>query len=155
MTLLSVTGFAYAINIIDGRNGLASMCAALMLVAIAYMAFQIDDRAVALQALAGNRVIAGFFGWNSPRRPSSSVTAAPASWATTSHALCAALMLVAARYVGFGISDRVVALLRWARIRTIKRTFFWSYRGETILRKSYAVDPRLLLMFRKPEAAPL
>jgi UDP-N-acetylmuramyl pentapeptide phosphotransferase/UDP-N-acetylglucosamine-1-phosphate transferase len=66
LTLLSVTGIAHAINIIDGFNGLASMCAALMLVAIAYVAFQVDDRVVALLALAGVGAIAGFFVWNFP-----------------------------------------------------------------------------------------
>jgi UDP-N-acetylmuramyl pentapeptide phosphotransferase/UDP-N-acetylglucosamine-1-phosphate transferase len=66
LTLLSVTGIAHAINIIDGFNGLASMCAAMMLVAIAYVAFQVDDRVVALLALAGIGAIAGFFVWNFP-----------------------------------------------------------------------------------------
>lgn len=66
LTLLSVTGIAHAINIIDGFNGLASMCAAMMLVAIAYVAFQVDDRLVALLALAGIGAIAGFFVWNFP-----------------------------------------------------------------------------------------
>jgi UDP-N-acetylmuramyl pentapeptide phosphotransferase/UDP-N-acetylglucosamine-1-phosphate transferase len=66
VTLFSVTGIAHAINIIDGFNGLASMCAAMMLVAIAYVAFQVDDRVVALLALAGIGAIAGFFVWNFP-----------------------------------------------------------------------------------------
>jgi UDP-N-acetylmuramyl pentapeptide phosphotransferase/UDP-N-acetylglucosamine-1-phosphate transferase len=66
LTLLSVSGIAHAINIIDGFNGLASMCAAMMLVAIAYVAFQVDDQVVALLALAGIGAIAGFFVLNFP-----------------------------------------------------------------------------------------
>lgn len=66
VTLISVTGIAHAINIIDGFNGLASMCVALMLVAVAYVAFQVDDVLIALLALAGVGAIAGFFVWNFP-----------------------------------------------------------------------------------------
>jgi UDP-N-acetylmuramyl pentapeptide phosphotransferase/UDP-N-acetylglucosamine-1-phosphate transferase len=40
LTLLCVTGVANAINIIDGFNGLASMCVMMMLLGIAYVAFQ-------------------------------------------------------------------------------------------------------------------
>lgn len=66
LTVVSVTGIAHALNIIDGFNGLASMCAAMMLLAVAYVAFQVDDRVVALLALAGIGAIAGFFVWNFP-----------------------------------------------------------------------------------------
>lgn len=66
VTVLSVTGIANAMNIIDGFNGLASMCAAIMLGAIAYVAFQVDDRLVAMLAVAGVGAILGFFLWNFP-----------------------------------------------------------------------------------------
>ncbi len=66
VTVFSVTGIAHAVNIIDGFNGLASMCAALMLVAVCYVGFQVDDRVVALLALAGIGAILGFFVWNFP-----------------------------------------------------------------------------------------
>jgi UDP-N-acetylmuramyl pentapeptide phosphotransferase/UDP-N-acetylglucosamine-1-phosphate transferase len=66
VTVFSVTGIAHAINIIDGFNGLASMCAMLMLGAIAYVAFQVDDQMVALMALAGIGAVLGFFLWNFP-----------------------------------------------------------------------------------------
>lgn len=66
VTLLSVTGIAHAVNIIDGFNGLASMCAALMLIAVCYVAFQVEDRTIALMALAGIGAIFGFFVWNFP-----------------------------------------------------------------------------------------
>jgi UDP-N-acetylmuramyl pentapeptide phosphotransferase/UDP-N-acetylglucosamine-1-phosphate transferase len=66
VTVFTVTGIAHAINIIDGFNGLASMCVILMLAAIAYVAFQVDDRLVALIALAGIGAVLGFFLWNFP-----------------------------------------------------------------------------------------
>lgn len=65
-TVFTVTGIAHAINIIDGFNGLASMCVMLMLGAVAYVAFQVDDRLVGLMALAGIAAVLGFFLWNFP-----------------------------------------------------------------------------------------
>lgn len=66
VTVFTVTGIAHAINIIDGFNGLASMCVMLMLGAVAYVAFQVDDRLVGLMALAGIGAVLGFFLWNFP-----------------------------------------------------------------------------------------
>lgn len=66
VTVFTVTGIAHAINIIDGFNGLASMCVMLMLGAVAYVAFQVDDRLVGLIALAGIGAVLGFFLWNFP-----------------------------------------------------------------------------------------
>jgi UDP-N-acetylmuramyl pentapeptide phosphotransferase/UDP-N-acetylglucosamine-1-phosphate transferase len=66
VTVFSVTGIAHAINIIDGINGLASMCIMLMLGALAYVAFQVDDRMVTLIALGGIGAVLGFFLWNFP-----------------------------------------------------------------------------------------
>jgi UDP-N-acetylmuramyl pentapeptide phosphotransferase/UDP-N-acetylglucosamine-1-phosphate transferase len=66
VTVFSVTGIAHAVNIIDGFNGLASMCVILMLGAVAYVAFQVDDRLVASIALAGIGAVLGFFLWNFP-----------------------------------------------------------------------------------------
>lgn len=66
VTLLAVTGIANAMNIIDGFNGLSSMCAAIMLAAVAYVAFQVDDRLIGLLALAGIGAVLGFFLWNFP-----------------------------------------------------------------------------------------
>ena len=48
LTVFVISGIANAINIIDGFNGLASMCVVMMLVALAYVGFQVDDRLVAL-----------------------------------------------------------------------------------------------------------
>jgi UDP-N-acetylmuramyl pentapeptide phosphotransferase/UDP-N-acetylglucosamine-1-phosphate transferase len=66
VTVFTVTGIANAINIIDGFNGLASMCVMLMLGAVAYVAFQVDDRLVGMIALAGIGAVLGFFLWNFP-----------------------------------------------------------------------------------------
>jgi len=66
LTLLCVTGVANAINIIDGFNGLASMCVMMMLLAIAYVAFQVDDKFIADVALITAGAVLGFFVWNFP-----------------------------------------------------------------------------------------
>lgn len=66
LTLLAVTGVANSVNIIDGFNGLASMCAAIMFAAIGYVAFQVGDTAIMHCALAGLGAALGFFVWNYP-----------------------------------------------------------------------------------------
>jgi len=66
VTMFVVTGVANSVNIIDGFNGLASMCAMLMLGALAYVAFQVGDPAVMWLALAGIGALLGFFVWNYP-----------------------------------------------------------------------------------------
>ncbi len=66
VTVFVVAGVANAINIIDGFNGLASMCVAMILVALAYVAFQVDDRLVMSLALVGVGAVLGFFVWNFP-----------------------------------------------------------------------------------------
>ena len=66
LTCLVVGGTAHAINIIDGFNGLASMCAMLMLAAIAYVAWQVGDTFVMQWALACLAAVFGFFIFNYP-----------------------------------------------------------------------------------------
>ena len=66
VTMFVVAGVANAINIIDGLNGLASMCLVIMLIGLAYVAFAVDDRLIALLALAGIGAVLGFFVWNFP-----------------------------------------------------------------------------------------
>jgi UDP-N-acetylmuramyl pentapeptide phosphotransferase/UDP-N-acetylglucosamine-1-phosphate transferase len=66
VTVLAVAGIANSVNIIDGFNGLASMCVVIMLAAIAYVAFQVNDPAIATLALAGIGAVLGFFFWNFP-----------------------------------------------------------------------------------------
>ncbi len=66
LTLLCVTGVANAINIIDGFNGLASMCVLLILLALVYVAFQVGDTLIASTALLCAGAVLGFFVWNFP-----------------------------------------------------------------------------------------
>jgi UDP-N-acetylmuramyl pentapeptide phosphotransferase/UDP-N-acetylglucosamine-1-phosphate transferase len=66
VTMFVVAGVANAINIIDGFNGLASMCVVIILIGLAYVAFTVDDRLIALLALAGVGAVLGFFVWNFP-----------------------------------------------------------------------------------------
>jgi len=66
LTVLAVAGIANAVNIIDGFNGLASMCVVIMLAALAYVGYQVEDRLIALLALAGIGAVMGFFVWNFP-----------------------------------------------------------------------------------------
>ncbi len=66
LAVFVVTGVSNSINIIDGMNGLASMCVALMLCGLAYVALQADDRLIALLAIAAVGAVLGFFIWNYP-----------------------------------------------------------------------------------------
>jgi UDP-N-acetylmuramyl pentapeptide phosphotransferase/UDP-N-acetylglucosamine-1-phosphate transferase len=66
LTVFAVAGLANAINIIDGFNGLASMTCIIMLAAVTYTAFAVDDRIVLGLALLGIGAILGFFLWNFP-----------------------------------------------------------------------------------------
>jgi UDP-N-acetylmuramyl pentapeptide phosphotransferase/UDP-N-acetylglucosamine-1-phosphate transferase len=66
LAIFAVVGIANAINIIDGFNGLASMCVVMILLAVAYVATQVGDELVMLLALAGAGAILGFFIWNYP-----------------------------------------------------------------------------------------
>ena len=66
LTVLAVAGLANSVNIIDGFNGLASMCVIMMLGALAYVAFQVGDALLGSLALAGMGAVLGFFVWNFP-----------------------------------------------------------------------------------------
>jgi UDP-N-acetylmuramyl pentapeptide phosphotransferase/UDP-N-acetylglucosamine-1-phosphate transferase len=66
LTAFSVAGIANSVNIIDGFNGLASMCVVIMLTALAYVGFQCDDPLVGQLALVGIGAVLGFFVWNFP-----------------------------------------------------------------------------------------
>ncbi|MCV2357359.1 glycosyltransferase [Paucibacter sp. TC2R-5] len=65
-TVFTVAGVANSVNIIDGFNGLSSMCVSLMLMTFGFVAFQVGDIELALWALAGVGAILGFFVWNFP-----------------------------------------------------------------------------------------
>jgi len=66
VTVFVVAGVANSVNIIDGFNGLASMCTMLMLASIGYVAFQVGDSLVLAMAVAGSAAVLGFFVWNFP-----------------------------------------------------------------------------------------
>ena len=66
LTVFVVAGVANAINIIDGFNGLASMCVLMMLLAIGYVAFQVGDGFILTAALILAGAVMGFFVWNFP-----------------------------------------------------------------------------------------
>ncbi len=66
LTVFVVTGVANSINIIDGFNGLASMCVLMMVLALAYVAFQVGDEFVFTAALITAGAVLGFFVWNFP-----------------------------------------------------------------------------------------
>ncbi|MEY4750618.1 MAG: hypothetical protein RIQ60_2832 [Pseudomonadota bacterium] len=66
LTLLAVSGVVNSINIIDGFNGLASMCVAIMLAALAYVSHEVGDTLVFSCALATLGAVLGFFVWNYP-----------------------------------------------------------------------------------------
>lgn len=66
LTVFVVTGMANAVNIIDGFNGLASMCVLMMMVGIAYVAFQVGDTFVFSTAMIMIGAVLGFFIWNFP-----------------------------------------------------------------------------------------
>lgn len=66
VTMLAVAGIANSVNIIDGFNGLASMCVVIMLGALAYVGYQSGDQVVGTLALVGAGAVMGFFLWNFP-----------------------------------------------------------------------------------------
>ena len=66
LTLLTVAGVSNSINIIDGFNGLASMCAFMMVLAMGYVAFQVGDDFVFAAALMTAGATLGFFMLNFP-----------------------------------------------------------------------------------------
>jgi UDP-N-acetylmuramyl pentapeptide phosphotransferase/UDP-N-acetylglucosamine-1-phosphate transferase len=66
LTLLTVAGVANSINIIDGFNGLASMCVAIMLASLAVVAYQVGDQTIFNLALVGLGAVLGFFVLNYP-----------------------------------------------------------------------------------------
>ena len=66
LTIFVITGVSNAINIIDGFNGLASMCVLMMVLALAYVAFQVGDEFVFTASLITAGAVLGFFVWNFP-----------------------------------------------------------------------------------------
>lgn len=67
LTLLAISGLPHAFNIIDGCNGLAGMVALIICLALAYVALQVGDRALAAMLVATVAATVGFLFWNYPR----------------------------------------------------------------------------------------
>jgi UDP-N-acetylmuramyl pentapeptide phosphotransferase/UDP-N-acetylglucosamine-1-phosphate transferase len=67
LAILAMTGLPHAFNIIDGYNGLAGVVAMLIALAIAHVALQVGDRAVAALMMGLVGATAGFLVWNYPR----------------------------------------------------------------------------------------
>lgn len=65
-TVFVVAGMANAVNIVDGLNGLASMCVVLMLGSLVYVAYQVNDSTIGTLALVGIGAVLGFFVLNYP-----------------------------------------------------------------------------------------
>jgi UDP-N-acetylmuramyl pentapeptide phosphotransferase/UDP-N-acetylglucosamine-1-phosphate transferase len=66
LAVFAVAGVANSVNIIDGMNGLASMCVAIMLAGLAYVALQVGDTLIASLAITVIGATLGFFLWNYP-----------------------------------------------------------------------------------------
>ena len=66
LTLFAVGGVVNAINIIDGFNGIVIGFAGFMLLAIAFVSFQLDDVFLLNAALAMLGALLGFLVWNYP-----------------------------------------------------------------------------------------
>lgn len=67
LTCIAITGLTNAYNIIDGFNGLAGFVACTALLAIAYIAFRVDDSSIFILAIIMLAAILGFFIWNYPK----------------------------------------------------------------------------------------
>ena len=66
-TLFAVGGFAHAMNIVDGFNGLAGVVALVFLAAIAFVARMVGDEPLMLASIVSAGAILGFLVFNFPR----------------------------------------------------------------------------------------
>ncbi|AVG14640.1 MULTISPECIES: MraY family glycosyltransferase [Chromobacteriaceae] len=67
LTIVAVGGVAHAVNIIDGYNGLSGVVSIFIFLAMAYVAFKVQDVALMGLSFAMVGAIAGFLFWNFPR----------------------------------------------------------------------------------------
>lgn len=67
IALLAIAGLPHAFNIIDGYNGLAGMVAVIVCLALAHVALQVGDRALAALLVSTAAATGGFLVWNYPR----------------------------------------------------------------------------------------
>lgn len=66
-TVVSAGGVAHSFNIIDGYNGLSGIVSILVLLALAYVSFKLNDGVILGTSFALIGAIAGFLIWNFPR----------------------------------------------------------------------------------------
>jgi UDP-N-acetylmuramyl pentapeptide phosphotransferase/UDP-N-acetylglucosamine-1-phosphate transferase len=66
LTVFTIAGVANSVNIIDGINGLASMCVVIILAGMGFVGWQVQDVLVYQLALVGIGAVLGFFAWNFP-----------------------------------------------------------------------------------------
>jgi UDP-N-acetylmuramyl pentapeptide phosphotransferase/UDP-N-acetylglucosamine-1-phosphate transferase len=66
VTMFVVAGVANAFNIVDGFNGLSTMCVNIVLAAVAVVAWRVGDGLITTWALVGIGATLGFFVWNFP-----------------------------------------------------------------------------------------
>ena len=64
IVVLAVAGLPHAFNIIDGYNGLAGMVALIVCLALAHVALQVGDRALAALLVSTAAATGGFLVWN-------------------------------------------------------------------------------------------
>ncbi|MDE1713178.1 glycosyltransferase (plasmid) [Chromobacterium amazonense] len=67
LTVVAVGGVAHAVNIIDGYNGLSGVVSIFIFLAMAYVAFKVQDATSMGVCFAMVGAIAGFLFWNFPR----------------------------------------------------------------------------------------
>ena len=67
IAVLAIAGLPHAFNLIDGYNGLAGMVALIVCLALAHVAMQVGDRAMAALLVSTAAATAGFLVWNYPR----------------------------------------------------------------------------------------
>ena len=67
ITCIAVAGVSHSFNIIDGYNGLSATVGVIILLGIAYVAFQVSDTSIMIAAFAMIGALLGFLVWNYPR----------------------------------------------------------------------------------------
>lgn len=67
LTIIAVGGIAHALNIIDGYNGLASMVAIFIFLALAYISYKVNDPLLCGLSLGLVAAVFGFFTLNYPK----------------------------------------------------------------------------------------
>jgi len=66
LAVFAICGVTNSVNIIDGFNGLSSMCVTIMLTAIGFVAFEVGDYTLVACCAACAGAVLGFFAWNFP-----------------------------------------------------------------------------------------